>query len=199
MSRLLPALLLILAVIPRAGRAQNTATDTIRQAETRIRALLGTEPSTAEAKKTHSEALHGAIDRMLDVEAFSKLALRDWWRELDLPRRRELVGLLGKLAHERIRAAFARADGEPTRYLREEVQGGETHVVAQLRGRRRAGGHIHQITVRFVLTKTNGDWKLVDLITDGVALGWTYRAKFRRIVRRKGLDGLVRKLREKVR
>jgi phospholipid transport system substrate-binding protein len=45
--------------------------------------------------------------------------------------------------------------------------------------------------------KNDSDWKVYDVIVDGVSLVTTYRSTFAEEIRQNGIDGLIKSLREK--
>jgi phospholipid transport system substrate-binding protein len=51
--------------------------------------------------------------------------------------------------------------------------------------------------VDFGLGKTGDEWKIYDVVIDGVSLMVTYRGQFLPLVKQSGMDGLIQKLAEK--
>jgi len=55
------------------------------------------------------------------------------------------------------------------------------------------------VVVDYAMHKTAGGWKIYDIAVAGVSLVLTYRAEFDRVTRTEGIDGLLKRLREKSR
>jgi phospholipid transport system substrate-binding protein len=53
------------------------------------------------------------------------------------------------------------------------------------------------VPVDYAMTKTSGKWMIYDITVDGVSLVLNYRDEFAQITRTSGIDGLIRRLKEK--
>ncbi|HLX80366.1 MAG TPA: ABC transporter substrate-binding protein [Burkholderiales bacterium] len=53
------------------------------------------------------------------------------------------------------------------------------------------------VPVEYAMKKTPGGWMIYDITVDGVSLVLTYRAEFEQITRVSGVDGLIKRLKEK--
>lgn len=53
------------------------------------------------------------------------------------------------------------------------------------------------VPVEYSMRKTPEGWKIYDIAIEGVSLVLTYRAEFEQITRTSGIDGLIRRLKEK--
>ena len=53
------------------------------------------------------------------------------------------------------------------------------------------------VTVEYSMHKTNGGWKIYDIVAEGISLVLTYRGDFSNIVQQSGVDGLIKRLAEK--
>ncbi len=51
--------------------------------------------------------------------------------------------------------------------------------------------------VDYAMRKTNGEWKIYDIVVDGISLVLTYRAQFEESARASGVEGLIKQLQEK--
>ena len=56
----------------------------------------------------------------------------------------------------------------------------------------RAGGKPVQID--YSMHKTDGGWKIYDIVVEGVSLVLTYRSEFDAIVKQEGVEGLIKRL-----
>jgi phospholipid transport system substrate-binding protein len=83
------------------------------------------------------------------------------------------------------------------RYDGEEGRGEDrlahTTILAQRRGRP------FQVRVDYVLhPQAGGGFRAYDVITDGVSLLENYRGQFNRIIKRDGVDGLIKRMRARL-
>jgi len=53
------------------------------------------------------------------------------------------------------------------------------------------------VAVDYAMHKTPEGWKIYDITVEGISLVLTYRSEFETIVRNSGVDGLIKRLREK--
>jgi len=53
------------------------------------------------------------------------------------------------------------------------------------------------VPVEYSMRKTSEGWKIYDIVIEGVSLVLTYRAEFEQITRTSGIDGLIKRLKEK--
>ena len=51
--------------------------------------------------------------------------------------------------------------------------------------------------VDYRLRQTNGEWKIIDVVIEGVSLVANYRTEFNSTVREVGIEGLIRNLHAK--
>ena len=75
------------------------------------------------------------------------------------------------------------------------LQPGDDDV--QVRSEIKLPGGAPPVTVDYGMDKNDADWKVYDVIVDGVSLVTTYRSTFAEEIRQSGIDGLIKSLREK--
>jgi phospholipid transport system substrate-binding protein len=51
-----------------------------------------------------------------------------------------------------------------------------------------------KVSVDYLLTNRSGDWKVYDIIIENVSLVVTYRSEYAAIIKRDGMDGLLKQL-----
>jgi phospholipid transport system substrate-binding protein len=75
------------------------------------------------------------------------------------------------------------------------MQPGDEDV--QVRSLIKLPGGAQPVTVDYSMIETPSGWKVYDVTVDGVSLVTTYRSTFAEEVRKGGIDGLIRSLKEK--
>lgn len=51
-----------------------------------------------------------------------------------------------------------------------------------------------KVSVDYLLTNRSGEWKVYDVIIENVSLVVTYRSEYSAIIKRDGMDGLLKQL-----
>lgn len=54
-----------------------------------------------------------------------------------------------------------------------------------------------KVKIDYVLVRQNNDWKIFNVMVEGASLVTVYRTNFNEVVQRRGVDGLIRSLKEK--
>jgi phospholipid transport system substrate-binding protein len=53
------------------------------------------------------------------------------------------------------------------------------------------------VQLDYAMRKTDGGWKIYDIVVEGVSLVLTYRSEFDAVVKQQGVDGLIKALAQK--
>ena len=109
----------------------------------------------------------------------------------------EFEDLLTKLIRQNYLRMIRKAEKHPVEYVgqvagRNDVYKVTTRVKIDKNGREQT------VTVDYVMHKIGGNWQVRDIITDDVSLSKTYRYEFNKIAKAEGIDGIIRKLQEKL-
>jgi phospholipid transport system substrate-binding protein len=59
------------------------------------------------------------------------------------------------------------------------------------------GGEFEGAIVDYRLRQTGGDWKVIDVVIEGISLVANYRDQFKSVIGSEGAEGLLLRLREK--
>jgi phospholipid transport system substrate-binding protein len=189
--------LLMLVQVARAAAPAGSATAKLEAHNQTFGALLGRTPKDAAEKKQLDADMAAANAALFDVRELAQRALVDHWVKLAPADRDRIVALLDQLV--------TRAH---TRLMRENLQfrwefgaerpadGGLTWVEAVIHASKK--GRPAQISVKYLVRPDGKDWKVVDLVTDGVSLVKNYRAECNRVIRKEGVPGLIARLERKL-
>jgi phospholipid transport system substrate-binding protein len=178
---------------PAAENAAGPATEAVRSTMSQVFRLLGDPtlkgPDKAEARRRQLEKL--AADRM-DYAEMAKRSLGVHWRELSDAEREEFVTLFQRLLWKTQIHLVEGYSGEQVQYLGERV----TEDFAEVRTR--IVSEKVDVPVDYRLLRLAGEWRVYDVVVDGVSLVSNYRGQFARILRASSYDDLVAQLRKKV-
>jgi phospholipid transport system substrate-binding protein len=81
--------------------------------------------------------------------------------------------------------------GEQIEFLSETAEDGYTEVRTRLVSAK------HEIPVNYRLVHTSGDWRVYDVVVDGVSLVGNFRGQFNRIIRSSSYEDLIERLRNR--
>lgn len=176
--------------------AEGAATVTVRRANDTLKELLKKKvpPGGPEEKKLTSEVTT-RLGTFLDVDELGRRALRDHWSKLNAEQRRDFTKLLRELVEANyLKALRARLDYEVA-YADEATTSSGVRVATEVHALR--NGRKQTMSIDYVLHKQNDDWRVFDLVTDGVGLVENYRSQFNKVIAKEGVDGLLARMRKK--
>jgi phospholipid transport system substrate-binding protein len=194
----------VFAVGPGVARAEPaTATAFIQGAEARFRAILARDTAGKAGGKAEKQRRAADTERQLaaqvrglfDVRDVTAQALGRHWDAMSDDRRDEIVALLAVLIERSVARSMRRAAAGAVRYADEAERDGDALVRTRVTEQRRGREAI--LSIDYVVRRGPDGWRVHDLITDGVSLVRNYRGQFHRVIRKRGVDGLVAALRKK--
>lgn len=152
---------------------------------------------------THAQMiskLRGIAERRFDFEELSKRALAGQWRKLSGTERKEFVSLFSKLIEDVFSKKIRRYEKEIKEqardkvfYLEERIDRPYARVRTTIMTTTGA-----QVAVDYRLIEKEGEWRVYDVVVEGVSLVNNYRTQFREIIGRGSYEDLVKRLKEKV-
>ncbi|MEC4679121.1 MAG: ABC transporter substrate-binding protein [Nitrospirota bacterium] len=185
--------LLVLSMVPIQVQA-NTALDTIKLRITQLFDVLRDPALQGEAaEELKKEKIWSIFDKTFDYTEFSKRTLSRTWNKLNPNQREEFTelykALLDKVYMNRILA-----------YTDQQIVFGKERALAQnrveVRSKIVAGSNRTPIHFRMILK--NDQWRVYDVVVEGISLVRNYRSQFKRIIRKESLEGMFAILRKKV-
>ena len=146
------------------------------------------KPEKAEQRRRKLEQVIG--DRF-SYDEMSKRALGAQWPKLSDAQRKEFVDLFKRLLSNTYTGKIEGSSGEQVQYLVERLKDGYAEV------RTKVTSGKAEIPLDYRLLELSGDWRVYDVVVDGVSLVNNYRGQFSKIIRASSYDDLVEKLRNK--
>ncbi len=138
--------------------------------------------------------LRTVVESHLDFRAMARSALGVHWRSLPAAEQTQFVTLFTRLMEDTYIGKAASYSGETVEYVR-SFQDGPGY--AQVNTRLMQAGH-DPISVNYRLQLQDGDWKVYDVLVDGISLISNYRTQFNRVINRDGYPKLVEMIKNKV-
>jgi phospholipid transport system substrate-binding protein len=169
-----------------AGEARAVVDQTV---DTVLAVLRQPELSVFERRAKIEEIAYARFD----FDTMSRLVLSRNWRKFDAANKRDFI--------DEFKRHLARSYGQRVeRYEDEEVtvegerveKRGDVTVLTVIHG-----GAFDGARIGYRLRNRDGEWRVIDVLIEGVSLVGNYRSQFKDIVSRDGPAGLIAQLHEK--
>ncbi|MBU6505652.1 MAG: ABC transporter substrate-binding protein [Betaproteobacteria bacterium] len=131
-----------------------------------------------------------------DFERMTRLAVGRNWRQAAPEQQKQLVGGFRDLLVRTYASSLSQYKDQVVQIKGTDAQPGDAEAVVHTLIVPSGG---QSIPIDYSMEKANDDWKVYDIRVDGVSLVTNYRSEFTDIVRRSGVDGLIKALEEKSR
>jgi phospholipid transport system substrate-binding protein len=129
-----------------------------------------------------------------DFRRMSQAALGRFWRKADEAQRQAVTDEFRLLLVRTYATALLGYSGQTIQYLPVQFRQGQKKVMVPTRV---AAPDAPSIPVNYRLRLKDQEWKVYDVVIDGVSLITNYRSQFATEVRRGGIDGLISSLANK--
>ncbi len=158
------------------------------------------EPACKSDEHSCRERLRVLVESHWDVAEMARMALGVHWKGLNDEQRHQFAKLFGDLTEAIYlsRASMVKAEDISSvkvdflREIRDDEQYSQVNTNVTLHGRDKP------VNVNYRLKLNGGDWKVYDVIVDGISIVSNYRNQFSRVINNKGYPELVKELQEKV-
>jgi phospholipid transport system substrate-binding protein len=174
------------------GIAAATPEELIGETATEVLRILRNDGLSFDQK---SQKLETYLDARCDLATTAKLAMGRNWKILSAPQQSEFTELFKQYLIYTYRDNINSYGGQSV-----DVTGGrpEERGDYTVHTRIKGGETKEPIVVDYRLRKVeSGDWRIIDVIAEGISLISNLRSQFQEIISARGADGLLRTLREK--
>lgn len=150
-----------------------------------------------EGLKTPDQATHRRqlleeiIGQHFDFEEMAKRSLAAHWRNRSEAEHQEFAALFQSLLSKTYAGKIENYSGEKVQYLKERMKDSYAEVQTTIVSNKT------EISLDYRLLLKDGDWRVYDVVVDGVSLVKNYRVQFDRIIRHSSYEELVKTLRDK--
>src|SRR5574341_284151 len=179
-----------------AGEARTLAagppTEAVRSSINEVIRILQDESlKKPEKAKERRQILEKVIGKRFSYEEMSKRALAAQWQKLNDNERKEFVELFQAFLSNSYADRITGYSGEQVQYLNERLEQGYAE------GRTKVVSGKTESPLDYRMRNKDGDWRVYDVVIDGVSLVNNYRGQFSKIIRDSSYADLVEKLRKK--
>ena len=183
----------LLIVLPLQAIAA-TPKETVEKGVNNVLKTLSDPAFKAKPKDTKIEEIGDIIGEVFDFTELSKRTLGKNWRKLNDAQKKEFTELLQKM----LQGVYA---DRLLAYTDQKIVFGEEKMLKK--GRAEVQSNIvlsdgRKVPIFYRLTDKSGEWKVYDLIIEGVSLVKNYRTQFREILAKNSPEKLLQIMRDKV-
>ncbi len=190
---LILALLTVIIVIPDCVYA-GVPLDTVKSnANDVIDILRDPKLKGDSGKKIKEQKIEAAADKLFDFVELSKRTLGINWNKFTPDQRKEFVGLFRNILRDAYIDKLTSYTDEKVSFVR-EVPLSENTVEVQSIAEIKRGN----IPINYRVIKKGNEWKVYDVVVEGVSLVNNYRNQFREILGNNPPEKLLETLRNKV-
>lgn len=149
--------------------------------------------------QTDKEFLFGLVNEVIlprfDFESMSRLALGKYWRRATQSQRDEFVEQFRMLLVNTYAVALTHFNNQSVRFLPLQAEQGARRVTVKTELNQ--PGAVPIPIYYKLLSRTADEWKIYDVIVDGVSLVTNYRSAFAQDMRHGGVDVVIANLKER--
>lgn len=157
-----------------------------------LQIMRGERFSQPESRPQEKKRILAILEDHFDFEEMSMRTLARHWKERTPAEREQFVKLFAKLLKNTYVDRVDTYSGEVLVFTGEEIKGKYAEVYSNF-----IRNNL-EIPVYYRLKNNNGDWKVYDVIIEGVSLVRNYRTQFRSILERQSYADLIKKMEDKV-
>lgn len=169
-----------------------TATEAMKSSiEQVVRVLEDKELKKADRLMERRQHLQAIFNDRFSYEEMSKRSLGAHWQNLNDTQRQQFVELFQQLLARSYTGTIEGYSGERFQFLSEHNEGNYAEVRTKLLSRK------GDILVNYRLFGKSGEWRVYDIVVDGISMISNYRAQFTKIINASSYESLVEKLENK--
>jgi phospholipid transport system substrate-binding protein len=197
MKRVLFVLLALLAMVGVALAApKKSASDAIKDANSRLRTILAKQPAGQAPSKEAAEQVTHELRDLFDIGLLTQRALVDHWDKMTPAEREEITSTLRQIVEKNYVSQLRSNLEYKIDYTGEEKAGDSTLVKTVIRGKK--NGRPTKIKVDYRLAAVGDAWRVYDVVTEDVSILDNYRSQFNRIIAKEGVKGLIARMKAKL-
>jgi phospholipid transport system substrate-binding protein len=160
--------------------------------QTAVDAILGILMNDALDKDVKRSQMREIINKRFDFRAMSQRTLATNWKKASKDEQQQFVGLFGQLIQNSYIGKVEAYTSEKVEYPAEKIKGKravvDTLIITSST----------EIPVNYKVYLKNDEWRVYDVIIEGVSLISSYRSTYQAIVKNDGFPGLFVKMEEKL-
>lgn len=190
-SALVSVLLVLGLAVPPAHAG--AVRDLMKAKEKVVRKVLSTPTSKdSPAHITKENELRTTINQLFDFEELGMRALELHWDGLDEVQRKDFIATLQSLIEKNYLLKVTSSTSYKIQWGPETTEEDHTLIIFRISSGK------YKATIQFKVLQKNGAPVVFDMLIDEVSLLENYRSQFNRIIRKKGFDQLMEKMKRRL-
>jgi phospholipid transport system substrate-binding protein len=182
----------VLAVGPEALAA--TARETVEEKVQGVVTTLGSPDFKQLPKEEQISQIRAIVNEVFDYYVLSRRCLGRGWKKLNEAQQKEFVDLFSELLEKTYADRLLAYTDEKIVFGKEtELKKGRVEVESAIITADRK-----QIPLNYRMIQKNGEWRVYDVVIEGISMVKNYRDQFRDILSKKTPEDLLQVLRDKV-
>ncbi|GAB4354816.1 MAG: ABC transporter substrate-binding protein [Immundisolibacter sp.] len=171
--------------------AQVGPVEVVRDTAERVLQQLRNDPDRYQDDQALFALVRELVFPHLDRERTAQWVLGANWRKATPAQREQFIEEFSELLLRTYGTALRQYDSEVLNFLPVNVPPGADRVTVRTEIVRPDGP---KVSVDYQLTNRSGEWRVYDVVIENVSLVVTYRSEYAAIIKRDGMDGLLRQL-----
>lgn len=168
-------------------------TDQLRGHVDQVIKILQRPDLQGESKTTERRAaVRNVADDIFDFPETAKRSLGRHWQERTPAEREDFTRLFADLIEHAYIGRIEQYSGENVNYVGESVEGDQATVRTKILTKQGS-----QLPIDYRMLRQGTQWRVYDVIIEGVSLTSNYRTQFNKIIQTSSYDDLVAKLKAK--
>ena len=193
MRRVLPGMMILILLISPLQAEAGVPLDTVEAHVKEVLDVLRNPALQGEAdKKVKEEKIETIANEMFDYVALSKLTLGRSWRDFNKEQQKEFVSLYRSILKKAYMDKILAYTDEQVVFDR-DIMLSENKAEVHTRIITKSA----EIPINYRLYLKDGQWKVYDVIVEGISLVQNYRTQFREILANNSPEEVLKILREK--
>ena len=144
-------------------------------------------------KEARRKLLRETIFPHFDFHEMAKRSLGAEWNRRTPQEQKEFMKIFTDFVENTSVKNIESYDGEKFVFTGERIKDSYAVVEGRILTSER-----DEITIYYMLDRTENEWKVYDLVVDGISFDSNYRSQFTRLIRLEFYEGLVRRIKEKL-
>ncbi len=168
--------------------------DTVKDGVNKVISVAGDPTLKGEAaKKTKEEKIRAIIGEFFDFMVLSRLTLGKNWKKFNQDQQKEFVGLYRALLEKVYLDRILEYSDEKVVFTKETMLSKKkTEVQSKIITKSK------EIPISYRMVLRSGEWKVYDVIIEGISMVKNYRSQFRQLLAKGSPADVLKTLREKV-
>ncbi len=144
-------------------------------------------------KQVYLERLREVVYPLFNFPEMARRSLGFHWRQLSREERQKFVTVFTNLLERSYASKIDLYDGETAVFTSEVVEDNYARVDSKIISKKG-----EEFSVDYKLIRTNGDWRIYDVLVEHISLVNNYRSQFNRVIVNSSYENLIKKIKQKL-